>query len=205
MPLLCRDAAEEAKGLRRRDCYLPAHCRSCGVDPVNGCNHDDIEYKWGRLTLAVARPEVGKQWTDSGERHDERGLKHRPDDETRPVPIPPELVRIIRWHIATFGVTPDGRLFSSSNGGILGSNTYNRVWAEARKLALTPDQFASILAGRPYDLRHACLSLWFNCGVPATEVAKRAGQSVKVLLEIYAKCIDGDEEIINARIERALS
>jgi hypothetical protein len=40
--------------------------------------------------------------------------------------------------------------------------------------------------------------------VPATEVASRAGQSVEVLLRIYAKCIDGDEGIMNARIEHAL-
>jgi hypothetical protein len=33
--------------------------------------------------------------------------------------------------------------------------------------------------------------------------ARRSGQSAKVQLEIYAKGIDGDEEIINARIERA--
>jgi integrase len=62
---------------------------------------------------------------------------------------------------------------------------------------------ASALAGRPYDLRHAAVSSWLNNGVPATAVAERAGQSVDVLLRIYAKCIDGDSELVNGRIEDA--
>lgn len=63
---------------------------------------------------------------------------------------------------------------------------------------------ASPLAGRPYDLRHAAVSLWLNAGVPATEVADRAGHSVDVLLRVYAKCIDGQEATVNRRIDEAL-
>lgn len=120
------------------------------------------------------------------------------------VPIPPVLVQLLLWHIATFGVATDGRLFRSEKGGVMGSTTYSRVWAMARRLALTPAQGLSVLAGRPYDLRHAAVSLWLNSGVPATNVAERAGQSVEVLLRIYAKRIDGDEEIMNRRIEEGL-
>lgn len=46
-------------------------------------------------------------------------------------------------------------------------------------------------AKRPYGLRHACLSTWLNAGGPPTQVAKWAGNSVKVLLDVYAKCLDG--------------
>ena len=60
------------------------------------------------------------------------------------------------------------------------------------------------MAGRPYDLRHGAVSLWLNAGVPATEVAERAGHSVDVLLKIYATCIDGQEATVNRRIEDAL-
>ena len=63
---------------------------------------------------------------------------------------------------------------------------------------------ASPLAGRPYDLRHAALSLWLNAGVPPQEVAQRAGHSVEVLLRVYAKCLDGGEGVANKRIEAAL-
>jgi hypothetical protein len=55
-----------------------------------------------------------------------------------------------------------------------------------------------------YDLRHAAVSLWLNSGVPATEVARRAGHGVAVLLKIYAHCIDGQADAANRRITDAL-
>lgn len=59
-------------------------------------------------------------------------------------------------------------------------------------------------AGRPYDLRHAAVSLWLNAGVPAPEVADRAGHSVEVLLRACAKCLDEGEGIASKRIAAAL-
>jgi hypothetical protein len=47
------------------------------------------------------------------------------------------------------------------------------------KAALTSAQYRSPLGRRPYDLRHAAVSLWLNSGVPATEVARRAGHGVR--------------------------
>ena len=63
---------------------------------------------------------------------------------------------------------------------------------------------AVLLGRRPYDLRHAAVSLWLNSGVPATEVARRAGHGVAVLLKIYAHCIDGQATAANQRIAEAL-
>jgi integrase len=175
----------EAVALRRQDCYLP-------------------ESGWGRLTLARSRPEVNLRWTDSGSAHAERGLKHRPAGESRTIPIPPELVRILRAHIDTFGLAADDRLFSSDRGQVVASTAISDVWAKARTLALAPEQVASALAGRPYDLRHAAVSLWLNAGVPPQDVADRAGHSVDVLLRVYAKCLDGGETVANKRIATAL-
>jgi integrase len=174
----------EAVGLRRQDCHLP-------------------RTGWGRLTLEKSRPEVTRRWTDTGSAHSERGLKHRPTTETRRVPIPPELVTILRTHIDTFGAAP-GRIFSSERGHPIASTAISDVWAAARTLALTPAQVASPLAGRPYDLRHAAVSLWLTAGVPAPAVADRAGHSVEVLLRVYAKCLDDSEGAANTRIAAAL-
>jgi integrase len=69
---------------------------------------------------------------------------------------------------------------------------------------LTEAQCRSPLGRRPYDLRHAAVSLWLNSGVPATEVARRAGHGVAVLLKIYAHCIDGQADAANKRITNAL-
>jgi integrase len=120
------------------------------------------------------------------------------------VPIPPELVAILREHIDTFGTGPDGRIFASERGHVVASTAISDVWAEARTLALTPEQVASPLAARPYGLRHAAVSLWLNAGVPPTDVAERAGHSVQVLLRVYAKCLDDGEAVANKRIDAAL-
>jgi hypothetical protein len=49
------------------------------------------------------------------------------------------------------------------------------------------------------------VSLWLNSGVPATEVARRAGHGVAVLLKIHAHCIDGQADAANPRITDALA
>ena len=64
----------------------------------------------------------------------------------------------------------------------------------------TDDEYDSPLARRPYDLRHAAVSLWLNAGVPATQVAEWAGHSVNVLLRVYATCISGQDEAARLRI-----
>ncbi len=73
----------------------------------------------------------------------------------------------------------------------------------AHTLALGPTA-ATQLARRPYDLRHAALSLWLNSGTAPAEIARRAGHSVHTLLAVYTHCIDGQEDITNRQIERAL-
>lgn len=175
----------EAVGLRLSDCHLP-------------------ETGWGTLTLRETRPVSGKQWTDSGERHDRRGLKAREASMDRPVPIPPVLVAILRAHLKEFGTAKEGRVFSNERGGVVGSSTYWRVWEEAREYALPPDRVESPLAGRPYDLRHACITRWLNAGVPIAEVARRVGNSPEVIHRRYHGCIDGHEEAANAKIAKAL-
>lgn len=176
----------EVIGLRESDCNLP-------------------KKGWGRLTLAKSRPETNRKWTDSNDAHEERGLKHRAEAEVRPVPIPPVLVAILREHIRTHGTGEDGRIFRSERGKPVASTAYTEVWKQARVLALTPEQVASPLAARPYDLRHAAVSLWLNGGVSPTEIAKRAGHSVNTLLSVYANCVAGQDKIANRRIEEILA
>jgi integrase len=78
------------------------------------------------------------------------------------------------------------------------------MWADARTLGpdIRPGRLP--LARRPYDLRHAAVSLWLAAGVPLPRVAERAGHSVEVLLRVYAKCLDDGEAIANQRIDAAL-
>ena len=74
---------------------------------------------WGRIILAASASRAGTAWTDDGTARQERGLKHRAGNETRTIPIPPELVRLLCTHVKKYGTTPDGRIFQTARGGIL--------------------------------------------------------------------------------------
>jgi integrase len=160
---------------------------------------------WGEFHLETAEPYAGKEWTNTGQNRDRRQLKQRARGETRTVPCPPELTALINEHIDLFGFAPDGRLFRGErNGQELPKLTIVRAWKRARAEVFIPEVYASPLAGTPYDLRHAAVSTWLNGGVPPTQVAEWAGQSVEILLRIYAKCLDGGSEVLRQRIQTAL-
>jgi integrase len=80
---------------------------------------------WGRIVLAASASRAGRPWTDEGTARQERGLKHRADNETRTIPVPPVLVRRLRAHIKRYGTTVDGRIFQPARGGILQDSGYN--------------------------------------------------------------------------------
>ncbi|WP_156893662.1 tyrosine-type recombinase/integrase [Actinokineospora enzanensis] len=177
---------EEVTALRRADLVLPPRV------------WDEDAQKWrvtetGDINVAVATPEVGGAWTDSGRPNEERGLKHRAEDEFRRAPMAPELALILYEHVDEFGILLDGLLFVAERGGRIGSSTYCRVWSQAREVAFTPEVAASALAKRPYDLRHACVSFWLILGVEAARVAAWAGHSLAVLMRVYAAYIDAGE------------
>ena len=176
---------EEAVALRLTDCQLP----SSG---------------WGMLRLAAATPRTAAAWTSSGTSYEQRGLKHRPDGTIRMVPAPPVLVAMLRAHFTAYGPAPDGRLFRGTRGGPLSGSVYGRAWQSARTIALGPELAASGLARRPYDLRHAALSLWLNAGGDPAQIAGRAGHSVGVLLTVYSHCIHGQDDLLNQQIDHVL-
>ena len=187
----------EARALRLDDCRLP-------------------DAGWGRLLLARSHQTSGTAWTDNGRPQEERALKHRGSRDTRVVPAHPELVAMLRRHLDHFEPGTQGRLFvaRTTRRGVplpppyanpVAMGTVYRAWHRARATALTQKQAESMLARRPYDLRHACLSTWLNAGVPPARVAEWAGHGVDVLLRVYAKCVEGDDQIAMQRIEAALA
>ena len=170
---------------------------------------------WGWLHLTGATVSVGVGWADGDGAIERRGLKHRAATATRDVPVAPPLAELLDRHIGAYPPAADGRLFVTRRGPggryvptagqPIPNNTYTREWRLARAAVLTPAQLRSPLAAVPYNLRHAAVSLWLNAGVPATQVAEWAGHSVHVLLKVYAKCIDGQDEAARRRIEAALN
>lgn len=174
----------EVSRLREDECKLP-------------------ESGWGELVLAGSNPEVGKDYSDSGELHDNRPLKGRSKKTVRVIPIPPELVILLRHHIQHHGVASDGRLFRSESGRPLPKSTFSRAWTKVRLLALTPAQHASPLMGQPYDLRHAGITWRLAAGVPAGQVADWAGNSVEVLQRVYHLCMSGYDDVWIKKMDRA--
>jgi integrase len=161
------------------------------------------DHGWGELILTNSEPRSGTWWTDSGSARQRRELKHRPRGETRPVPIHPELVALLSEHLKKYPPGPDGRVFTGPRGGIFNDRAYLKVFHKARAAAFTGQEAVSLVARRPYDLRHAAVSTWLNAGVPAPQVAEWAGHSVDVLLRVYAKCISGQQHEAKRRIEEA--
>ena len=109
----------EAVMLKQADCRLPGG-------------------GWGRIDLAASAARAGKDWTDDGAARQARGLKHRPQHETRSIPIPPILVQMLRNHLKRYGTAPDGRIFFTTRGGLIQDSAYSAVWQEARAAALPP-------------------------------------------------------------------
>jgi integrase len=169
---------------------------------------------WGWLHLTGATLTVGHGWGDGEGTVERRGLKHRARTATRDVPVAPPLAALLDRHVQAFPPFADGRLFVTRRGPggryvptagqPIPNNAYTKAWRDARERALTTAQVRSPLARVHYNLRHAAVSLWLNAGVPATQVADWAGHSVHILLKIYAKCIDGQDEAACRRIEAAL-
>jgi integrase len=175
----------EAANLRITDCTLP-------------------DSGWGELLLTGSSPRVSSRWTDDGKPYEERALKRRARNTTRDVPIPPELVTLLRLHLKEHKPGLGGRVFSAAEGSVLMSKEYAALWKDIRTLALSDTQAATPLADVPYSLRHAGVSLWLASGVDPVEVARRAGHSVAVLYRFYAKVLDGKREQANQKIDQAL-
>ncbi|MEV0065409.1 integrase [Amycolatopsis sp. NPDC050768] len=177
---------EEALDLKAADLEIPAEGR-------------------GWLRLGSARPQIGGEWTDSGEHSEARQLKHRARGSTRSVPVASELTELLHAHIAIFGTAPDGRLFRGIRGGSLNTSVYQRVWSATRRDVFTPTVAVGPLAKRPYDLRHAALSLWLRTTGDPTLVAKWAGNSPAILLKTYAKCVSGGDDPAAEKLDAAYS
>ena len=120
----------EAVALRASSCIIP----SCG---------------WGQLTLTGSLPRSARTWTGNGTPREPRGLKHRPEGASRTIPIPPQLARLLRWHLQTFGCAADGRLFQGARGGPLSESLYGRIWHQARAAAIPEDGTGTQPAAAP--------------------------------------------------------
>lgn len=188
-------AALESKG----SCSCPSFLSAPNAGEVAERNRTGVG---GTGLQGVKISAAVDNWADSASAHEERGLKHRAPTETRPVRIPPELVRMLRDHIETFG--------TAATAGCSAATV--ATWWHRRRSAmcgLRPGSCADAGTGgisldgstlRP-SARGRVANGRMRARVPLQEV-ERAGHSMDVLLRVYAKCLDGGETAANKRIER---
>ena len=141
-----------------------------------------------------------RAWNETGARRERRQLKHRAVEEIRPVPISPALARMLRDHLSEYGTAPDGRLFRGEGGDLLSDTVCTRTWEKARRLPIP---------GR--GRLTACRTPLRPAPRPPVHLAQRrrrprpgrrmAGNSVPVLLRVYAKCLTDSEQTALRRIE----
>ena len=170
----------EVAALRVTDCKLP-------------------DTGWGVLFLRKSAAEAGKSFTDGGNVRDDRGLKHRSEDEDREVPASPELVALLK---ARIGTAKRGIVFQNGAGGMASGSAVNASWRKARAAIL--EEGDGVTLRRVYLLRHLHGSAALNAGVPIAVVAARLGHDPSVLLSVYAKVLEAEDRRWNEALGSAL-
>lgn len=163
---------------------------------------------FGSLQVRKSAAEAGQKYTGTGKARHENGLKWREADATRPVPIPPELVQILReWQSAS--EKPNDLVCPGRDGEPASSTTVQRQWEAARDAVLgsTEEEFDvdPHCLYRPYSLRHSAASLWLGLGVGPADIAARLGNSETELLRTYADVLESHRDQANAAIGAALA
>lgn len=138
---------------------------------------------WGRIDV-----------TEADISFDEPG---EPKMGARSVPIPPQLVAMLRAWIEDHGFSDADLLFRTRTGRRPTSSNWSRALQRGLRQIGHPPM-------RIYDCRHAAATTWLRAGVPLGEVAKRMGHSVETLVSTYVGALEGDEALANKRIESAL-
>jgi integrase len=121
-----------------------------------------------------------------------------PKTGPRTVPIPPQLVVILREWLEAHGFGGDDLLFRTRGDQRPTHSNWARSWQRAlRSIGHEPL--------RVYDCRHAAATTWRRAGVPLGDVVARMGHSVETLVSTYVGALNGDEAIANERIEAVLA
>jgi integrase len=174
----------EAIELRRRDLNL-----------IEGAAH---------VTVRGSYTSIPSRFLAEGEGR-RRPLKGRGPKATRTVPVPTQLVVVLRWHLDVFvSSRADSVVFTSANGGRIHPSNFRRdVWYPAR--AAVFDETSPLRQVRVHDLRHSAITTWLNAGVPLKTAQLWSGhKSVSVLLNTYLGVMKGDEAAARQRLEAAI-
>jgi len=199
-PKDCRSAAqvlaEQGESGKRAALFV-----SCiwlaGLRPseVLGLKKSDIlfgENEENEIRVSRAVVQVGKVWTPDSESQSIRQLKWRAAGHVRRVPIPKELVAMLKTYIDKLAT--DELLFASKRkSGSLSLSVFEDAWIKVRPNKTTL-----------YDLRHVNASILIYAGLTIIEVASRLGHSVNICARIYLHAFKDFEAKSNRQVEEFL-
>ncbi len=152
----------------------------------------------GLLAYAGLRPQeaLALRWFDVRERtilvekaaDGQGGVKETKTGQARTVRLLAPLSRdLAEWRELRSDSADDDLLFPTLLGGVwndTGWQTWHRdAWLPARKAVGLP-------GARPYDLRHSFVSLLIHEGRSVIDVARQAGHSPTMTLDVYAHVLD---------------
>lgn len=117
-----------------------------------------------------------------------------PKTGPRDLPIPPELVAILREWIDERQLSgKETLLFRTSGDRRPAQSNWTRTWHRALRSIGEPPM-------RVYDCRHAAATGWIAADVSGPEVARRLGHSLQTLVSVYVGIMETDEAEANAKI-----
>lgn len=105
-----------ARGCRTSEPERPALVEAGTTLPSPGFTLPDVDGEWGEIHLNCSARAVARAWTDSGKPRESRQLKHRAQEDVRPVPCHPLLVEPLKAHMKEIGNGRDGRFFRMQAG-----------------------------------------------------------------------------------------
>lgn len=173
---------------------------------VAGLQVSDIDWTpdtsgWGTANVRVSAASAGSRWTNTGEVRDHRQPKHRDPGALRPVPLPPELLALLRERASD---RTEGLLFCGRAGAPVSERAYGVAWHEARSAVAVALKLEPGTLRQPYDLRHSAATDWLRY-LPIAEVASRLGHSAEVCRRVYEHALPSETPHYNALLNQARS
>ena len=148
------------------------------------------------ILVSRAIVEVGTSWTDDGEVTVTKQPKARRRGHVRAVPIPDELVQLLRTYVEK--IEPQNFLFPSERtkdgSKPISLSTIEGRWARARTTH-----------HRLYDLRHTNATILIYSGLNVAEIAGRLGHSIAVCSKVYLGVMNDHQLRSNAKVDAFLA
>ncbi|MGW4426662.1 site-specific integrase [Streptosporangium sp. NPDC004631] len=164
-----------------------------------GLRWQDVDLETGTLEVIQTLQRVGRRL---------RFVQPKTEDSERTIPLPPICLDALKEHCKRqFAERSDhwpdwedhGLVFPSRRGTSMEPDNLRRSWGEIRTAA-------GIGAVRLHDLRHTCVSLLLDLGVPPHTVREIVGHSdIQVTMAIYAHSSLDDKRTALGKLGHALS